>query len=405
MDNNRSGKESSSLRAWLPVVALTFAVFVFNTSEFIPIGLLTDIANDFKMSESQAGLLITVYAWVVGIASLPLMLAASKAELRKLMIGIIVLFIASHLLSAFSTTYSMLMVSRIGVACSHSIFWAIVSPMAVRVAPKGKMSMALGFIITGTSIAMIIGLPLGRVVGLHIGWRMTFFYIAVAATLMLLFFSAIFPKMESKDKMSLRALPALLEKKALVGVFLLTVVFVTGHYTAYSYIEPFLAQVAGLGDGLVTLVLTLFGLVGIGGSVMFSKYYDRKPSAFIKGCVLGVVVMLLLLQVSAMAVWSVFIVCILWGFSITIYNLVFQSEIIQLAPKATAIAMAIYSGIYNVGIGSGALVGGAVCDEWSVAGVGYAGGIISLVAVVYCLKWLLPSILKDKSISSKREKQ
>ena len=102
-------REKSLLAEWLPVVGLTFAAFVFNTSEYIPIGLLTDIATDFHTTEAHAGLLITVYAWVVAIASLPLMLLVSRIENRRLLLGVLSLFIVSHLVSAFSSGYSMLM--------------------------------------------------------------------------------------------------------------------------------------------------------------------------------------------------------------------------------------------------------------------------------------------------------
>ena len=144
---------------WLPVISLTFSTFIFNTSEFIPIGLLTDIANDFSITESKAGLLITVYAWVVALASLPLMLAFSKTENKKLLLSVVALFIVSHIVSGVSSGYYMLMLSRVGVACAHAIFWSIVTPLAVRVAPEGKRSLALSLIITGSSVAMIVGLP------------------------------------------------------------------------------------------------------------------------------------------------------------------------------------------------------------------------------------------------------
>ena len=157
----------------MPLVALIFCVFIFNTSEFVPIGLLSDIAEDFRISESRAGLLITVYAWVVALMSLPLMLLVSRMEYRRMLLLVVAVFAASHLLSAFSSGYYSLMASRIGVACSHAVFWSVASPLAVRVAPHGKRALALGCIASGTSVAMIVGLPLGRVVGLLVGWRMT----------------------------------------------------------------------------------------------------------------------------------------------------------------------------------------------------------------------------------------
>lgn len=226
---NQKGGNKAQVKSWLPVIGLTFSAFVFNTSEFVPIGLLSDIATDFQISEAHAGLLITIYAWVVALVSLPLMMLLSKLKYCKLLFMVIGLFIASHLLSAIANTYLLLMISRIGVACSHAIFWSIASPLAVQVAPNGQRSVALSLLIAGTSIAMIIGLPIGRIIGLHVGWRATFFYIAVAASVVLLLLVWIFPKVSGQNSISLRELPSFLEKPALMGVFILTLLLITAH--------------------------------------------------------------------------------------------------------------------------------------------------------------------------------
>ena len=153
-----------NIEKWLPVISLTCSAFIFNTSEFIPIGLLSDIAADFRISESHAGIMITVYAWAVALTSLPLMLIFAKTESRKLVLGIVTLFAASHILSGIAPDFHMLMLSRMGVACAHAIFWSIVTPLAVRVAPAGKGSTALSIVVAGSSIALIVGLPLGRAI-------------------------------------------------------------------------------------------------------------------------------------------------------------------------------------------------------------------------------------------------
>ena len=382
--------EKSGLKAWLPVIGLTFSAFIFNTSEFIPIGLLSDIAADSSITESHAGLMITVYAWVVALASLPLMLVFAKTESKKLMLSITALFVVSHVLSGLASDFYMLMLSRMGVACAHAIFWSIVTPLAVKTAPEGKQSTALSFIVSGSSIAMIVGLPLGRTIGLYAGWRATFLIIGAVALIILCILAAVLKKTPGESNFSIRKLPALFKTPALLGIYLITVIAITGHFTGYSYIEPFMGQVVGMGSTLITLVLTLFGVVGIFGSVIFSKFYDRHPGFFIKYAVSGICISLLLLQAASFSIWSEFLLCVFWGLAINSYNLVFQSEIIRNAPQGTAVAMSIYSGIYNVGIGTGALVGGAVCDGMGIQYIGYVGGAIVLIALVYGAKKLFP---------------
>lgn len=373
------------LTSWLPVITLACGTFVFNTSEFIPIGLLSAIASDFGLSEAGAGLLITIYAWVVALASLPLMLFFSQTELKRLMLGVFALFTLSHIASAFAVSFYTLMASRIGVAFSHALFWSIVSPMAVRAAPRGKQSAALSIVVTGSSLALIAGLPIGRVIGLYLDWRSTFACIAVVSALIALLFWRVFPKMPSTQSVRFKSLPTLLSNKSLRKIYLLTALFITGQFTAYSYIEPFLAQ-NGVSESAITTILVLFGCSGIVASVVFSRYYDTHHLVFVNLSLFGVAVSLLMLYFSAFYLPFVVAVIIFWGFAIACFNVVFQSQTINLAPNASAVAMSIYSGIYNVGIGGGALVGGLVSEDLGVSFVGFVGGAIALVACVYFVR-------------------
>lgn len=376
---------AARLTSWLSVITLACGTFVFNTSEFIPIGLLSAIASDFGLSEAGAGLLITIYAWVVALASLPLMLFFSQTELKRLMLGVFALFTLSHIASACAVSFYTLMASRIGVAFSHALFWSIVSPMAVRAAPRGKQSVALSIVVTGSSLALIAGLPLGRVIGLYLDWRSTFACIGALSALIALLFWRVFPKMPSTQSVRFKSLPTLLSNKSLRKIYLLTALFITGQFTAYSYIEPFLAQ-NGVSESAITTILVLFGCSGIVASVVFSRYYDTHHLIFVNLSLFGVALSLLMLYFSAFYLPFVVAVIIFWGFAIACFNVVFQSQTINLAPNASAVAMSMYSGIYNVGIGGGALVGGIVSEDLGVSFVGFVGGAIALVACVYFVR-------------------
>ncbi len=375
---------------WLPVLTLTLCAFVFNTSEFIPIGLLLDIGRDFGTSEAQTGWLVTIYAWVVALTSLPLMLLASKMECRKLMLVILTVFVVSHGVSAISTDYWMLLASRLGVACSHAVFWSVASPFAVEVAPKRRRAAALSLIVAGSSIAMIVGLPLGRVLGLYLGWRMTFLAIGIVSAGALFCLWRFFPSVQNKNAVRLAEVPKLLTKPALLAVYVLTPVIMTGNFTVYSYIEPFLEQAAGFPPEGITWILVCYGAVGIVGSLIFPKLYEGHPFAVMRFAAVGIAAALLLMGPAAVSTWLIVAVCIFWGLAVTIYNLVFQSAIITAAPTGTAVAMSVYSGIYNIGIGTGALVGGLVCTHLSVADIGYAGGAVAALAALFCLFVVVP---------------
>lgn len=391
-------QQKRTISKWLPLLGLTFCTFVFNTSEFMPIGLLSDIANDLNISDARAGMLISVYAWVVALMSLPLMIIVSKMELKRLLLTIIAVFVLSHVASALAEGYYTLMLSRIGVACSHAIFWSIVSPLAVRIVPADKRAFALSMVATGSSIAMVVGLPLGRVVGLYLGWRMTFLSIGVISALIFIYIAAMLPKVPSRGKFSVKRLPALLHNRVLLGVFIMSVLFATAHYTGYSYIEPFLGRVAGFTPDIVTLVLIVFGGSGMLGSIAFSKYYMSNPRRFVAVATVAPALCLLLMQVSAVSLASVLAVCVVWGAMATAFNIAFQDNVMRFAPEeATSVAMSIFSGIFNLGIGSGAYIGGVVVTHLSLGSIGYAGGVIGLLAAFYCVGRLFPNMRRREA--------
>lgn len=373
----------SSIFAWLPVLCVTFGAFIFNTSEFIPIGLLGAIGNDFSMSDSEVGVMLTIYAWVVALASLPLMLYFAQSNLKSLMLGVIAVFVLSHFISALSQNFIMLVASRIGVALSHALFWSIASVMAVRAAPKGKQSSALGFVITGSSLAMIVGLPLGRMIGLYVDWRVSFLCIGLVALCVGIAFWRVFPTMPNTQNISLKTLPTLLHNKAFMKICFLTLVFVSGHFSAYTYIEPFLENVAGFRANSVTFILCLFGLMGVVGSVLFARFYERFHLAFVRLSLFGLGFSMLLLYFVSESSLATTLLCAVWGLCFMLFGVIFQSQVIAAVPNATAVAMSIFSGIFNVGIGSGALIGGLAYTHFGIESIGFVASGICAFAALY----------------------
>lgn len=380
-------KQSARKIAWQRVILFALAAFIFNTTEFVPVALLSDIGAGFAMPVPQVGLMMTVYAWVVALMSLPFMLLTAKVERRKLLVAVFALFVIGHAVSVFAPDYPTLLVSRIIIALAHAVFWSITAALVMRIAPTGKKAQALGLLSLGTSLAMVLGLPLGRMLGQWLGWRMTFAAIGLAALVVMVLMAKLLPRLESKNAGSLRSLPQLFRRPLLMGLYLFTVTVVSAHFTAYSYIEPFVLHIAGFGAQAATIVLLVFGLSGMAASWLFGRFYERRPLPFMFASALLLCASLLLLQPLACFQAAFFGLMFVWGTAMSCLALCMIARVLSLAPDATDVASAIYSGIFNMGIGAGALFGGLIMRGSGLQHTGWFAAALAAAAIVW-LAWI-----------------
>ncbi|MFQ7554565.1 MAG: sugar transporter [Haemophilus parainfluenzae] len=363
------------------VVIMACAAFIFNTTEFVPVALLTDIGQSFDMQSSDVGLMMTVYAWTVMIMSLPAMLATGDMERKGLLLKLFVIFIIGHIISVIAWNYWILLIARMCIAVAHSLFWAITASLVMRVAPKNKKTQAIGMLAIGTSLATILGLPLGRLVGQLVGWRITFAIIAALALVVMVFIMRLLPNLPSKNAGSLSSLPILAKRPLLIGLYATTVIIVSAHFTAYTYIEPFMVQIGELDPNLATIILLVFGVSGITASVIFNRLYRFGPTQFISGAMILLIISLTFMLASASYTATMFTLAFIWGIGISCIGLALQMRVLQLAPDATDVASAIYSGIFNAGIGAGALFGNQIAHHIGLEYIGFSGAALAMIAL------------------------
>ena len=211
--------------------------------------------------------------------------------------------------------------------------------------------------------------------------------------MVLVYLTVVFPKMPAGEPFTISKLPGLLSNKALVGIYAFIAILVTGYYTAYSYIEPFLLQMAGMPESVVTVMLTVCGVAGSVGSFLFARFFDGHRRMFFRAAVAGLVVALFALGLAACSPALVVVDFLVWGVTSTAFNVAFQGEVIRITSQdEAAVATSIYSGIFNLGIGGGSALGGVVVSSLGVGVIGYAGGALVLVAFAFLCTWLLDKV-------------
>lgn len=382
MPDHLAPQTISRQKQYAQVILMGISAFIVNTTEFVPVALLTDIAKDFSITTAETGLMLTLYAWVVAAMSLPLMLLTSRFERKRLLLALFAVFIASHALSVFAWSFQVLLISRVGIAFSHAIFWAITAAITLRVAPEGKRALALSILATGTALAMVLGVPIGRIVGQWFGWRTTFAGIGIIAFIVFILQARLLPDLPSMFEGSFRKIPELLKNPLLVSLYLFCFLIFTADYAAYTYIEPFMSRVGAISENLTTFILLLFGGAGLIGSVLFSRWGDKSSTRLMLISTVLVLVCMLTMVWTVTSMWLLSLNTVIWGAAMMLLMLTIQSKVIEIDISAQDMVMAMFSGIINLGIGMGALLGGYAVTHIALSSVGFVGAAIAAVALL-----------------------
>lgn len=344
----------------------------------MPVGLLSDISQSYHYPVSDAGLLMTIYAWTVSLTSLPCMLLTRKIDRRVMVLRAFVLFIVGQLLCTIAWSFAILVLARMAVAVAHAIFWAITASIAMRIAPANGQTKALSLLVIGSSLAAILGLPCGRILGELFNWRIAFLAIGLLALACFILLWFQLPALASKNSGSLRSLPSLVKNPNLLLMYWLMLLLTAGHYCAYGYIEPFILTVTHGGSHLATVVLFIFGVAGIIASGLFSSL-NRYPFMLLAGSMLAQAMATGLLLAFSSSSGMLLILALIWSMAITLSALALQLNVIKIAHQAVDVATSLYSTIYNIGVGVGTLIGGQVV---LTRGISHIGEVAALMAFI-----------------------
>ncbi|MEV4171323.1 MFS transporter [Nonomuraea sp. NPDC049709] len=376
----------STLRPWLGVSAITASLFVFLTTELMPVGLLTPVSASLGISVGVAGLMVTLYGVSAGLG-VPFIVAwTRRVNRRALLSTLLAILTLGNVITALSPNYPLVLTTRLVMGFASGVFWAIGVSMAMRLVPGRHASRAAAIVMSGISVAAVVGIPLGTALESLTDWRTTFLIWAGLSALVFLAVVAIVPSLPSANAVPVREVFGLPLRNVPLRLVLCTVVlFVLGHFGAYTFVRPYLESATSASPLFITVLLMVYGAGGAAGNFIAGHTVTRNlRGSFIVGCAGLVVSMLLLLAIGHGQAGSV-IALILWGVSFGVVQLCQVNMTQAAAPDTFEAAMSLNTMAYNTSIALGALFGGLFADHLGVASVVWFGVALTAASLLLTL--------------------
>ncbi|WP_411391074.1 MFS transporter [Pseudomonas sp. MPB23] len=360
------------------------ASFTMVTSEFAPIGLLSQISSDLGQTPSTVGLTVTLYAWI-GAASGLLSNWLNRWIPRKtLLIALMLILAVSNGLAGLSPAFSTLLGARAVGALAHGVFWAIVAATAAHIVPVHRMGLATSIVLGGITIATVMGVPLINLVGQYGGWRTAFVCLALMCVASAGAIALVLPSMQMQSIAKGVGLAAVLRRKDLLITYLITGLTAAAHFGAYTFVEPFIGQIPGMTAYLIAVLLFAFGAAGFLGNLLSAFFIDRYLNAFILIALIAMALALVTLGIYGplLGMAPVVILLVIWGVAISALFTGLQTWVLRIAGAHTVPATAIHTAVLNGAIGLGVIIGAGALDVAGFKGAMLSASVVIVPAIV-----------------------
>lgn len=378
----------------MPVALLALAIggFGIGLTEFVIMGLLPEVADDFAVTETTAGHLISGYALSVAVGAVVLTLALTRVPRKAALLGLMVLFVLGNLISAVAPDYATMMTGRVVAALCHGAFFGIGSVVAAQLVAPDRKASAIAFMFGGLTLANVLGVPLGTLLGQAAGWRSTFWAITVIGIAAFVGIAALVPARTRAGRAAPAGVRAELSALTSPQVWLSIAVTVLGYggmFGGFTYIAFTLTEVSGFASGAVPLLLVLFGAGLFVGNLYGGRAADRDLVRTLQVTLAALTGVLAVFALTAGSQVLTIVMLVLMGavgFG-TVPGL--QMRVMAYADRAPTLASGANIAAFNVGNALGAWVGGLTLAAglgytsplWAGAGVTALGLLVLLVAV------------------------
>lgn len=376
---------STSPRARIPgVVYLLGAVaFLIGTTELIIAGLLPDIAGSLGVSQSQAGLLVTVFAVGMIVGAPAMAIATLRMPPRATLVAALVVFAAAHFAAALSDQFSVQLIARFVAGVATGTFWAVGAVLAAAAAGAHAAARATSLMVGGLTLANVLGVPIGTFIGQWLGWRAPFWALAILSILTAAVLAALLPRTGRGTPPSVRAEFAPLRQGRLWLIYLACALIPGAFLAAYAYISPMLAERAGLSETAVPLVMLGYGIATVIGTAIGGRFGDTRPFRTAIPAVALITLILATLALAGSHPVVAVAMFLLLGLVALVAQPIMIGQVFRIAGDAQTLSVALSTSALNVGIAGGSALGGiALASQLGTAGPAWAGAAVGVAAIV-----------------------
>ncbi|MGE6578011.1 MFS transporter [Paenibacillus xylanexedens] len=368
------------------IYLLALGAFVVGTAEFVVSGVLDIIARDLQVSISLAGQLVTVYALSHALGAWALVMLTSKLQRKKVLLYSMLIFILGNIVAFFSLSFGMLMFSRIVLAMSGGLYFVLATNYAARLAPSGKQGSAIATVITGFTVSLVLGVPIGTFIAAYMDWHYVYIMIAIIAFINFMLLYRFIPRMEGNPSLSLKQQLLIIKDKKVITGLLTTVFWILGYTMVFAYIAPLLSSVADFSIEMISTALLVLGVFAFIGSRLGGYAVDRwGPVRTIPISLIIHAGALFILPITAGSTIGILLTIMIWGTAAWITTPANQFYLITLRPQSSETVLSYNTAVMNIGMTFGAGLGGVVVKYNSVQNLGWIGGMVLLLALAIVL--------------------
>ncbi|WP_416959906.1 MFS transporter [Streptomyces sp. Agncl-13] len=367
----------------LALLALAVGAFGIGTTEFVIMGLLPEVADDLHVSIPTAGHLVSAYALGVVIGAPLLAAVTARLSRRTVLIGLMALFVAGNVLSAFAANYDYLLAARFLSGLPHGAFFGVGAVVATTMVAPERKARSVSLMFLGLTVANVVGVPAATLMGQHLGWRATFLGVSVIGLVAIASLALLIPHDHAHaPKVGLRGELAALRSLPVWLALGTTVAGFGALFSAYSYITPMLTDAAGFADGSVTLLLALFGVGATAGNLMGGRLADRSLRGTLFGGLTSLAVVLALFPLLMTTEWTAALAVVLLGTAAFVTGSPLQLMVMEKASAGPSLASSANQAAFNLANAGGAWIGGlALAAGFGATSPALAGAVLAVLGL------------------------